>query len=170
MSMGREERYMPSEIYIHDFGKLSRREKNGRVRIRLLGLYHIQQGRTYQETANILQVEVTAPKQWVKRLGRGGLAGIQEQSGRGRKRKLKVEEHDRFCKAVEELQRKRVGGRIRAKDIQGLLEEEFNIHYALSSVYNTLHEAGMSWITGRSQHPKADVEMQETFKKSLKRR
>jgi hypothetical protein len=64
-----EQRYLPPEIYQHDFSELSRHEKDGRVRIRLLGLFHVQQGKSYQETADILQVENTAPKRWVKRLG-----------------------------------------------------------------------------------------------------
>lgn len=167
--MRTEDRYLPAEIYRHDFGKLSRQEKEGRVRIRLLGLFHIQEGKSYRETAKLLQVENTAPKRWVKRLGKGGLAALQSQPGRGRKRKLKVQERERFCEIVEQLREARVGGRLRAKDIQLLLAEKFNVHYALSSVYHILHESGMSWITGRSQHPKADIKVQEAFKKSLKR-
>jgi transposase len=164
-----EQRTLPPEIYQYDFGKLSRHEKDGRVRIRLLGLFHVQQGKSYQETADILQVENTAPKRWVKRLGRGGLSALQEQPGRGRKRKLKAKEQEHFCQAVEQLSASRAGGRIRAKDIQLLLAKEFNIDDAISSVYHILHESNMSWITGRSQHPKADIVMQETFKKTLKK-
>jgi transposase len=74
----------------------SRHEKDGRVRIRLVGLFHVQQGKSYQETADILQVENTAPKRWVKRLSRGGLSALQEQAGRGRKRKLKAKEQGHF--------------------------------------------------------------------------
>lgn len=164
-----DQKYLPAEIYSHDFAKLSRHEKNGRVRIRLLGLFHIQKGKSYQETADILQVANVAPKRWVKRLTQGGLSALQEQPGRGRKRKLKVISQEDFCRSVEQLQENRTGGRIRAKDIQGLLEKEFKVHYALSSVYHILHESNMSWITGRSQHPKADIIVQETFKKTLKK-
>jgi transposase len=94
---------------------------------------------------------------------------LQERSGRGRKRKLKMEVQESFCEAVEHLREAHLGGRIRAKDVQLLLDEKFKTQYALSSVYHILHESGMSWITGRSQHPKADIKVQETFKKSLKK-
>jgi transposase len=162
-----DQKQLPAEIYQHDFAKLAHREKDGRVRIRLLGLFHIQAGKTYQEIADILQVEDTSPQRWVKRLAQGGLSALQEQPGRGRKRKLKAQMQENFCEAVEQLRDTRLGGRIRAKDIQKLLEDKFKIRYAISSVYHILHESGMSWITGRSQHPRADIQVQETFKKSL---
>ncbi|MFI0435987.1 MAG: winged helix-turn-helix domain-containing protein [Parachlamydiaceae bacterium] len=38
------------------------------------------------------------------------------------------------------------------------------------SLYRLLHRAGLSWMTGRSQHPKADLERQEAFKKTLKKK
>jgi transposase len=80
------------------------------VRIRLLGLFHIQKGKSYQETADIVQVANVAPKRWVKRLAQGGLSALQEQPGRGRKRKLKVISQEDFCRAVEQLQENRTGG------------------------------------------------------------
>jgi transposase len=40
---------------------------------------------------------------------------------------------------------------------------------SLRSVYNTLQRVGLVWITGRSQHPKANLEAQEAFKKTLEK-
>jgi transposase len=166
MNMMGRPRYFLSKMYWHDFVKLYRKEKNARVKIRFLGLFHLQQGRSYKEVAQILQVEATAPQRWVKRLARGGIAALQEQPGRGRKRKLKLESQEQFCEAVEQLQEQRQGGRARARDVQELLKEKFKADYALSGVYHVLHRSGLSWITARSKHPKADIILQETFKKT----
>lgn len=39
--------------------------------------------------------------------------------------------------------------------------------YALSGVYRVMHRAGLSWITARSQHSKANPALQQAFKKTL---
>jgi transposase-like protein len=100
-----DQKYLPEEIYRHDFADFSRHEKNGRVKIRLLSLFHIQKGKSYQETADILQVAHTAPKRWVKRLDQGGLSALQEQPGRGRKRKLEVKSQEDFVRQLNSCKR-----------------------------------------------------------------
>lgn len=160
----------PAAFKETDFTQLAKIEKNARCRIRLLGLAHLQEGKSCQEVADLLKVEVSSPRGWLKRLAKGGLEALNEQPGRGRKRYLASDENKRFQEAVIALQAQRPGGRVRAIDAQGLLEKEFKVSYALSSTYTALHRAGMSWVTGRSQHPKADTDAQETFKKTLLKR
>ena len=99
-----------------------------------------------------------------------GVDGLREQSGRGRKRKLSVEQEEEFRRQVEELQVKREGGRVRGQDIQVLLKEKFCIDHALPSVYHVLKRCGLSWISPRTQHPKSDPVAQEEFKKNFKKR
>jgi transposase len=163
-------RELPKELFKHDFVKLARKEKNARVKIRLLGLAHLQDGRSYKEVAELLKIEVSAPKRWIKRLAQGGVDNLQEQPGRGRRRWLSITQEQKFYKAVQALQGKRKGGRSRGKDIQNLLKEKFKINYAASSIYQVLHRCGLSWITGRSQHSKGNIEVQEAFKKTLLRK
>jgi transposase len=57
------------------------------------------------------------------------------------------------------------GGRLRAEDIRELIKEKFKVDYGLSGIYPLLHRLGYSWITSRSIHPKADKNLQESFKK-----
>lgn len=169
MMLGRP-RQLPAELFKHDFIKLARKEKNARVKIRLLGLAHLQEGKSYTEVADILKVKISSPRRWVKRLIEGGLNNLQERPGRGRKRRLAIAKEEKFRKAVNELQVKRQGGRARAKDVQQLLKEKFKVDYGLSSVYPVLHRSGLSWITARSQHSQGNIEVQETFKKTLLKR
>lgn len=159
--------HLPPELFNYDFIPLLRREKNVRVHRRLLGLIYLQEGKTYSEVARLLKVEISAPHRWVKRLVTGGLAGLQEQPGRGRKRLFAQQLDPQLQDAVEQWYLQRKGGRARAKDIQQLLHDKFNVDYALPGVYRVLHRSGLSWITARSQHPKADPLLQESFKKTL---
>ena len=51
--------------------------------------------------------------------------------------------------------------------ITALIEREFGVSYANGSIYRVLKHLGMSWISARSQHPKANQEKQAAFKKTL---
>ena len=80
------------------------------------------------------------------------------------------EQEAAFKQAVLELQDNRKGGRIRGKDIMELMKEKYRINSCLNTVYNTLKRVDLVWITGRSVHPKVDVEAQEAFKKTSKKK
>lgn len=98
------------------------------------------------------------------------MQGLKEQPGKGRKKKLSVEQEEEFRQQVEKLQALREGGRVREQDIQVLLKEKFYVDHALPSVYHVLERCGLSWISARSKHPKSDPLIQEDFKKNLKKK
>lgn len=60
---------------------------------------------------------------------------------------------------------KKQGGRLTGEDIVLLAKEHYGVDYHSDAIYHVLKRLGMSWITGRSQHPKADPEKQTDFKK-----
>jgi len=39
----------------------------------------------------------------------------------------------------------------------------------MKSIYDVLERLNLSWVSGRSKHPKCDLEAQEQFKKTSKR-
>ena len=65
------------------------------------------------------------------------------------------------------ISEKRAGGRLTGKDIQQLAKEHYNAHYTVNGIYELLKRIDMSWISARSQHPKADIQAQDAFKKTL---
>jgi transposase len=46
------------------------------------------------------------------------------------------------------------------------MKDKFGIEPSKSSSCDTLERVDLVWITGRSKHPKADLEAQESFKKT----
>ncbi|MCB1109532.1 MAG: winged helix-turn-helix domain-containing protein [Chlamydiia bacterium] len=46
-----------------------------------------------------------------------------------------------------------------------IVHRKYGVNPSLNTVYNALKRADLVWVTGRSIHPKADLEAQETFKK-----
>lgn len=135
-----------------------------------MGLAHLQEGKSYTEVSQILKVHVISPRRWMQRLSEGGLSNLQEKSGRGRKRILSKEAEAELIESVEKRQACRSGGALVARDIQVFLKEQWGADYALSSIYTVLHRANLSWVTGRSQSPHANVEEQEAFKKTFEKR
>jgi len=103
---------------------------------------------------------------WVKRFRTEGFEGLKDKPGRGKKPLILAEHQAAFRQAVIELQEERAGGRIRGRDILELMKEKYGVDPSLKTVYNTLKRADLLWITGRSIHPKADLEAQEAFKKT----
>jgi transposase len=154
----------------HNFIKLAKTEKNARQRIRWLAFAHIAEGKSFSETARIVKVLPRTVITWVSKFRNDGIEGLKEQRGRGRKRSIEERYEKAIGVAVEEMQRKKEGGRIRGGDVHRMIELRYGINLSNGSLYRVLHRAGLSWMTGRSQHPQADVEKQEGFKKTLKKK
>jgi transposase len=153
-----------------DFQHAARHADDNRECIRLLGLSFIQQGHSVSETSILLKVTNDAVHDWLHRFKEGGLPAMKDQGGRGRKPIIPEESHDEFKDAVLQLQDDKDGGRIVGRDVLKLLEEEFQTECDLRTVYKLLHRVKLSWISGRSKHPKQDLEAQETFKKTSARK
>lgn len=154
----------------YDFDKLSTTEGNSRERKRFLAFAHIRDGKSFTEAAAAIRIKVRTLLNWVKRFRTQGIEGLADRPGRGAKPYLSPEDRAAFKQSVLELQQKRSGGRVRGSDVLALMKEKYNAEPTLSTVYNTLKRADLVWITGRSIHPKADIEEQENFKKNSEKK
>lgn len=150
----------------YDFDKLAKTEGSPRERRRFLAFAHLREGKTFTEAAASVRVKLRSLMRWVRTFRTDGLEGLKDKTGRGAKPLILSEHREAFRQAVLELQEKRSGGRIRGRDILELMQTKYGIDPSLKTVYNTLKRAELVWITGRSIHPKADLEAQEAFKKT----
>lgn len=150
----------------YDFDKLANTEGNARERRRFVAFAHIREGKTFTKTAIAVRVKLRTLMNWVNRFKEEGLDGLKDKPGRGAKPLLPAEHREAFRRAVLELQENRKGGRIRGSDILELMKTKYGVNPSLRTVYDTLKRADLVWITGRSIHPKADLEAQEAFKKA----
>jgi transposase len=153
----------------YNFAKLTKSEGTPRERRRFLAFAHIQDGCTFSDAAKMVKISVRSLMKWVSRFRESGLNGLMEKPGRGAKPYLPPEDYESFRKLVNELQSNREGGRVRGKDIADELEKKYGKRPSKSVLYRALHNAGLVWITGRSQHPKSDQEAQAAFKKTSKK-
>jgi transposase len=150
-----------------DLKKLYRKESNGRMRTRLLALYHLRNGMELGDVVDIVLSSEVSIRRWAWLYAEKGYNGLLEEDGRGRYKKLPTDKENDVKKEVLYLQQKRNGGRIVGKDVQTLLKTKYEVDYSLSSVYVLLDRLNLTWISSRSIHPKASVEVMETFKENF---
>ena len=159
-------RELPETLYAHDFVELARRELDGRVRVRLLALAHLQERRSPREVGAMLKVHEKTVLKWLRRFRAGGVEGMAEQPGRGAKRRLRAEQEPHLRALLAQAPAKRSGGRLTGEAIQALMAAHFGVEYSLSGVYVVRHRAGLSWMSARSKHPPGNPEAPEAFKKT----
>jgi len=158
------------EIKIHsikeiDFERLIAREKNGRMRTRLLALAHIKDGANNTQAASYLKVSRRIVNDWVKRFNAGGIDALRERHRTGRRCSLSSEQLKQLTQYIDKNSIKPSGGRLKATMLSTYIEEEFGVQYRISNIYRLLHQLKFSWITSRSMHPKQSLEAQEDVKK-----
>jgi transposase len=151
-----------------DFAKLAKNESDPRVRVRLLGLQMFRDGSGFTAIGKALGFAYITVKEWVQRFSANGLEGLKDLPGRGQKPLFPMDQKNLLAQEIEALQQQKNGGRITGKDIQKHLLTKWGLHYKRSGTYNLMEKCGIVWITGRSKHPKSDLQKQEEFKKNLK--
>ncbi|WP_226987539.1 helix-turn-helix domain-containing protein [Parachlamydia acanthamoebae] len=148
----------------HDFDKLARSEGSASERKRFLAFAHIKDGRSFSEAARMVRVQPRTVIVWVKNFRKRGLEGLRQQRGAGAKRLICEEAEKMICKTIDEMQKNRPGGRVRGRDIWEIVNKNYGISLSNGSLYRLLHRAGLSWITGRSQHPKMGTMLLDIFR------
>lgn len=153
-----------------NFEKMSRTEANPSVRIRLLGLHHLISGKNRKQAAACVSKTDEWLRLWVIRYDNGGYDNLFDKPKSGCPSYLTKEQEQELVSEIVYMQDKRNGGRITAKEIQKFVNEKYKVNYEMKSIYDLLERTGMSWVSSRSKHPKADEKTQSNFKKTFKAR
>lgn len=151
----------------HNFLKLAKVESKPRARVKLLILNQLSQDKPLEYIAKDFgyhpqSIGLIRKSYWLH-----GLDSIYDKPGRGRKTRLAEKDIEAFKQAIVDARQQRGGGRLTAIDIARIAKEDFNATYTPKGIYGLLKRIGMSWVSARSQHPKADPEAMNEFKKTL---
>ncbi len=139
--------------------------------LKLLGLLKVIEGEENQDTARFLEVDRHTIGIWVKRVNQDGIAGLEEQRGRGRKPGLTEEQKEALKKVLLESPRSHGfrenlwGGRILLVYIQ----KTYGITYKLSTMYVLLNGLGYTLQRHKRAYVEENEEKQDEFKASLKK-
>lgn len=150
--------------------KMAQRQSDSRVRERLLGFFHLFEGKNLHEAAECLGRTSNWLRNWILRYDEGGLENLNDKPRLGQPSFLSQEQLVVAKEDISKLHEKRKGGRVTVKEIQKFVNEKYAVNYKYKSTYDLLERIGMSWISSRSIHPKADIIKQKNFKKTFKAR
>ena len=150
----------------HDFGELAKTESKARARTRLYILHQYRLGKHSFEIAKNLSINIETARRTRRRYQASGLDSLYDKPRSGRNSKLAPKHIESFKQLIVDSQAKRGGGRLTGQDIQKLAYEHYQASYSVNGIYELLARIGMSWISARSQHPQADINAQEAFKKT----
>ena len=99
---------------------------------------------------------------WIKNFAMESEKGLQTKAGRGRKRLINSDIEDNVYQLLQNKPN------ITIEQLRQILSEKHNVKVARMTVHRLIKRLGMSYITPRPQHHKADLEKQEDFKKNSK--
>jgi transposase len=155
-----------------ELSQLIEKAKRPKLRQRLRIIRWAMDDLTAEQVAKRTKSSRRRVQAWVARWNRDGLAGLEDQPGRGPKLPLD---------AVQQLQLKQrldAGAReedgvcvLRGEDVKKILQQDFGVDRSLSAVYYLLHRLGYASLVPRPQHRKTDPARQDRFlKKSCRNR
>ena len=158
------------QITSDEIADLVRRERDGRVRQRLRAMKFISRGQTIPEVARRMDIAERPLRKWLHRFNEQGPIGLCDAPRSGQPPKLSGKRVERFKRRIRQgvTEQDNVCS-LRGKDLQRILQKEFNAQYSLAGTYFLLHRLGFSCLCPRQRHPQADIEAQEAFKKSPSR-
>ena len=158
------------QITSKEIANLVRTEKDGRVRQRLRAMKFISQGQTIPQVAKRMDIAERPLRKWLHRFNKHGPSGLCDAPRSGQPPKINTKQIERFKQRIRQgvTEQDNVCS-LRAKDLQRILQKEFNAQYSLGGTYFLLHRLGFSCLCPRQKHPQADIHAQETFKKSAPR-
>ena len=150
-----------------ELAKLAKRERDARVKGRIVAVRYLRLGHTVPEASDALGMSERQLRNWVHRYNAEGVAGLCDRPRPGQPPHLAFDQVERF------KQRIRAGARpedgvcvLRGADVQRILQEEFKAEYSLPGVYFLLHRLGFSSLVPRPRHQHADEQAQAAFKKT----
>ena len=158
---------LPLNFHQYDFAKLARKESNPKNRIRLIAMANIKDGMTLQATSKVLKVHWKTLQNWLTSFRADGISGLYVKTTKYKPTKLPDEVKLWISKFVKTLYSDQIGGRMTGVQLLSLAKNHFSVECCLQTIYNTLHDLNLSWISCRSKHPKSDIEVQELYKKTL---
>lgn len=148
-----------------------KKEKRSVNQIRLRAVLAAARGEHVPVVAKTLSVGERAVRNWVHAYNVSGIDGLADKRV-GRVCRLSAENQARLQERIRSGSLETDGVcSLRGQDIRRILQEEFDVAYAASSVYYLLHhQLGFSYLKPRPLHRKTDPAAQEAFKKSSPKR
>ncbi len=154
-----------------DLKLLYSKERDSRVKERLLMIIHTKEGRTTREVAGIVKKSYVSVANWVNRFNKEGLAGLKNKQRSGKPPKM---EEEQFKTLESDLEKspKEFGYKQtfwNTKLIRIHILQYYITSYSDRHVQRLMHKFGYSLIKPRPRHFKRNPSQKEEFAQALKK-
>ena len=148
--------------------KAAKKERNPLVVRRILAIALVLDGADRKRAAEACGMDRQTLRDWVHRYNAEGLEGLRERRGNNHKSPLTPDVQQAFSALVEQGPDSAMHGVVRWRrvDLQHELKSRFGIEVHERTVGSYLAKLGFRRLSVRPQHPDADPEAQEAFKKT----
>lgn len=147
---------------------LARRERDGRVRTRLLAIAACLEGMMRQDAAVLVGMSRNVLRIWIDRYNQDGVEGLRDRASPGRPPRITAERGARLRERVLAGPDPGRDGVVafRVVDIHRIARDELDIDASLTTIWREMKRQGLSWLAPRPRNPRSDAEVQATFKKT----
>lgn len=161
----------------HDFSKedlekLYKKEKNSRLKERILAIILVMEGNNCIEISNILKKDRNTIENWVKTYNTNGLNGLKPKKSPGRPHSLTLEQLNSLKEDIKKNPRE-IGYEFsnwNGRNVAMHIEKKFGVKLKTRRAIYILHDLGLTLQRPKHKYIKADPEAQAIFQENLKKR
>ena len=156
------------DLSVGQLRQLAKKEKNPLIVRRMLAIALVLEGSDRRSAAEACGMDRQTLRDWVHHYNAEGIGGLRERRTSGHKSPLGEAERQALIALLEAGPDPAVHGVVRWRrvDLQKVLKEQFGIEVHERTVGKYLEALGYRRLSVRPQHPDANPEEQETFKKT----
>ncbi|MGS0682883.1 helix-turn-helix domain-containing protein [Shewanella sp. 125m-7] len=118
--------------------KLIRKEKNARMKLKLLAVLHFQDGKSRYKISDYLKVSRTSVNRWITNYLSFGLEGLKEKPHSGRPSILSSKELEQVKSYINNKNKQASNDKVTGGDVKRYIEKNFGIKYEISSIYKMM--------------------------------
>lgn len=150
----------------------SAKAPNARSARRMLAIALVLEGADRETAAKTCGMDRQTLRDWVHRYNAEGLAGLENRKPPGPRRLLSAERQAELAALVEKGPDADKDGVVRWRrvDLKRRIKEMFGVEMHERTVGKQLRSLGYVRLSVRPQHPKADEQAQEEFKKNSRKK
>lgn len=165
---------MPSAVPLRtehspdELRRLARRERDGRVSARLLGIANALAGLPRGDAARLAGLDIKTLQRWIGRFNAEGVEGLADRLRSGRRCSLGDGPQASLRALVlrgPDPERDGVAA-WRIVDLCRLVEERYGVVYSVSGMLRLVKSLELSWQKARPRAPVPDPQAQAAFKKT----
>lgn len=157
---------LASHLSVDELEVRYKRSKHSMLRQRWQTLWLRAQGMKSKDIQSVVGCSSTYITNWVKQYNAKGPDAVEVRPPKRHYGKLDNKQLSKVVKLIEHPPKNKPGWT--GQSLLCEIERRFGVSYESNSIYPLLRRLGYRRLTPRPQHPKAEPQAQEAFKKELR--